>query len=159
MSEEDITKEGVVDIVAQYITNYCSTKQKGTHGNILDMCKIENRGLGVEGLFKVFIIHALHEQGIQYLREPGYDGIEILVKNKGPDLIFVDKFKLELKASQGQSSKWIRREGLKDKPEYVGVDCMFLAPREAVEELDPYYYREINGDWIVGLIRKEVESA
>lgn len=99
-------------------------------------------GLGIEGWFRIEIYCVLRRRGIN-----------VTIKNVGPDLIF-DNFELELKASQLGPSQWIREQGLK----YPGVDCMFLGPVELINTIEPYYYSDIDGHWIVGIIREEVKD-
>ena len=97
------------------------------------------KGLGNEGWFRIEIYHVLK-----------LNGINVHIRNKGPDLDF-DDFSLELKAAQISPAGWVRTQGLK----YPGVDCLFLGPSELIESLNPDYYRPIYDNWIVGLLTNE----
>lgn len=97
---------------------------------------VGNESLGIEGWFRIEIYHAMK-----------LNDIDVHIRNKGPDLVF-DDFSFELKAAQVAPATWVRKEGLK----YPGVDCLFLGPSSLIESLEPDYYREINDNWIVGIL-------
>ncbi len=59
---------------------------------------IGEKGLGIEGWFKVELFHALK-----------LNGIYVNIQNKGPDLDF-GNFKLELKSAQTSPAGWIRQK-------------------------------------------------
>lgn len=101
----------------------------------------DEKGLGLEGWFRIELFHALK-----------LNGWDVSIRNKGPDLEF-DTFSLELKASTGiRPWGWIRREGLK----YPNVDCLFLGPKgladtELFTDVDTFL--SVGEDWLVGLLK------
>ena len=123
MNEEKLK---VLDIIAHQM------KERADVLNSL----IDKTNLGTEGWFKIEIYHALK-----------LNNIDVHIRNEGPDLVF-DDFLFELKASQVSPAEWVRKKGLK----YPGVDCLFLGPSSLIESLQPDYYREVDDNWIVGIL-------
>jgi len=95
--------------------------------------------IGIEGWFKCELLAELEREGI-----------DVKIKNRGPDLVFGD-VKFEVKGSANKSPKWIRKQGLK-----YGVPVLYLGLIESVDVLDPVWMRTVNDDWVVGVIEPEM---
>lgn len=121
------TAQSILDIAA---------KQMHERLGVLESL-IGEKGLGIEGWFRVELFHALK-----------LNGIYVNIRNKGPDLDF-GNFKLELKVAQTSPAGWIRTQGLV----HAGVDCLFMGPFGLIETLKPDHYRRVGEKWMVGLLK------
>ena len=101
----------------------------------------KGKGYGWEGLGRVIIVHALQKKGI-----------EVLIRNKGPDLKFLD-MEYELKFLVEPSIHWLEK-GLK----YAGIDCLFFGPSDFEfigSRINLAHSSRINEKWIVGIIKNK----